>query len=151
MSNQQRDSSRGSSSSSDSDIKGNRTRFAQATTVISPIDPSKERGRSPFADPPDAAKQAQHQIADVGFGYVADNDPARHAAYPPFTPASPLKSALKTPGTLNPLSPTFRQEVVLEIEEKKTRKDNARDIVSSMPFRSSNRFLTRFPRESKSE
>jgi hypothetical protein len=103
--------------------------------VISPIDPSKG-AQSPFADPPDAmSKEAQHHVSDVGFGYV-NNESTQHAYYPPLTPASPLKSALKTPGTartLNPFSPTFREEVILEKEEKKTQKDNARDIVS-FPF-----------------
>ncbi|EED21717.1 conserved hypothetical protein [Talaromyces stipitatus ATCC 10500] len=138
MSNQQnpisimRSSSRSSSSSSASDFKSPRTaRFAEATTVISPIDPS-EGARSPFADPPASTmKEAQHHVSDVGFGYVADNDPSRYASYPPMTPASPLKSALKTPGTartLNPFSPTFREEVKLEKEEVKTARENKRDL-----------------------
>ncbi|OKL60814.1 hypothetical protein UA08_03914 [Talaromyces atroroseus] len=128
-----RTASTASSSSSSSDLKSPRmARFAEATTVISPIDPSQDPARSPFADPPDAmSKEAQHHVSDVGFGYVNDSDPARHAYHPPLTPASPLKSALKTPGTartLNPFSPTFREEVILEKEEKKTQRDNARDI-----------------------
>jgi hypothetical protein len=75
----------------------------------------------------------QHHVSDVGFGYVAENDASVHASQPPLTPASPLKSALKTPGTartLNPLSPTFHQEVNLEKHEKTTEKENARDLVS---------------------
>lgn len=129
-----RSSSRSSSDSSSSDFRSPRTaRFAEATTVISPIDPSQDPARSPFADPPSSMeKEPQHHVSDVGFGYVADNDPARHAAYnPPLTPGSPLKSALKTPGTartLNPFSPTFREEVMLEKEEKKTQRENARDL-----------------------
>jgi hypothetical protein len=126
-----RSMSRSSSSSSSSDFKSPRTaRFAEATTVISPIDPN-HGAQSPFADPPTGAgKQAQHHVSDVGFGYVADNDSSRYANMP-MTPASPLKSALKTPGTartLNPFSPTFREEVKLEKEEMKTAKENKRDL-----------------------
>jgi hypothetical protein len=116
-----------SGSSSHSSLKSPRTaRFAEETTVISPV-----AGHSPFADP-SSEKAPQPHVSDVGFGYVADSDPSRHAAQPPLTPASPLKSALKTPGTartLNPLSPTFRQELRLEKEEKKSERQNARDLV----------------------
>jgi len=53
----------------------------------------------------------------------------------PLTPRSPMKSALKPPGTpgrfLDPRSPTFKEEVALEKEEEKTDKQNAADIVSS--------------------
>lgn len=121
-----------SGSSSGSSLKSPRTaRFAEATTVVSPIGPS-ESGQSPFADPP-AMAESQHHISDVGFGYVADNDASRHVSHPPLSPASPLKSALKSPGTartLNPLSPTFREELNLEKQEKKTERENARDLVS---------------------
>ncbi|KKY28085.1 hypothetical protein UCRPC4_g00665 [Phaeomoniella chlamydospora] len=59
--------------------------------------------------------------SDVGFGYIADN-----------SASPPLKSALKTPGTagrmLNPLSPTFREEQILEKEEEKTEAQNAKDL-----------------------
>lgn len=45
-----------------------------------------------------------------------------------------MKSALKPPGTpgrfLDPRSPTFKEEVVLENEEEKTEKQNAADVVS---------------------
>lgn len=52
-----------------------------------------------------------------------------------MTPASPLKSAMKVPGTPgrridNPLSPTFREEQILEKHENMTDKENARDLVS---------------------
>lgn len=52
----------------------------------------------------------------------------------PMTPRSPLKSALKVPGTpgrglANPLSPTFREEEQLEQREKLTEKEQARDLV----------------------
>ena len=51
-----------------------------------------------------------------------------------MTPNSPLKSALKVPGTpgrLNPLSPTFKEEQILEKSEEKTEKENAKDLVGS--------------------
>jgi hypothetical protein len=53
----------------------------------------------------------------------------------PMTPRSPLKSAMKVPGTpgralQNPMSPTFLEEQVLEKREKMTEKEQARDLVS---------------------
>ncbi|KAI4128158.1 MAG: hypothetical protein LQ338_002860 [Usnochroma carphineum] len=127
-----------SSSSSGLSLKTPRAaRFAEATSVNSPIDPSTN-GRSPFADPPQTRTthlMPQPQPSDVGFGYVADNQASKHASYAgvevPLTPASPLKSALKPPGTpgrLNPLSPTFREEQMLEKHEEKAEKENARDL-----------------------
>ena len=54
----------------------------------------------------------------------------------PMTPRSPLKSAMKVPGTArsfaNPLSPTFREEQILEAREKSTDKDQARDLVGAL-------------------
>jgi hypothetical protein len=118
-----------SGSSSTSSLKASRTtRFAESTTVYSPVEPTEKSGLS-FADP----AGSQPHVSDVGFGYVNENDPSRHASHPPLTPASPLRSALKTPGTagrLNPLSPTFKEELMLEKREKITEKDNARDVVS---------------------
>lgn len=77
---------------------------------------------------------AQPQPSDVGFGYMADNRASKHASFTevPMTPNSPLKSALKVPGTpgrLNPLSPTFQEEQVLEKSEEHTEKRNAKDLV----------------------
>ncbi|EMR61840.1 hypothetical protein UCREL1_11247 [Eutypa lata UCREL1] len=51
----------------------------------------------------------------------------------PMTPKSPLKSALRVPGTPgrrfdNPLSPTFREEEILEKREKDTDKEQAKDL-----------------------
>ncbi len=111
-------------------------RFAEATSVNSPIGPTAP-GRSPFADPPQTRHMMpQPQPSDVGFGYVSDNQPSKHASFAgveiPLTPASPLKSALKVPGTpgrLNPLSPTFREEQVVEKQEEDTEKRNASDLV----------------------
>lgn len=123
---------RSSSSSSDSSLKQPRTpRFAEATSVYSPIDKV-----SPFADPPVQGKttsvMAQAQPSDIGFGYIAQND--EHVEVP-MTPASPLKSAMKMPGATsrwveNPLSPTFREEQVLEKKEQLTEKEQAKDLVS---------------------
>ena len=91
--------------------------------------------------------QPQPQPSDVGFGYMSENDASRHATYPgmaleeeggskympPPTPGSPLKSALKVPGTpgrlINPLSPTFQEEQVLEKQEEMTDKRQAKDLV----------------------
>src|ERR1700738_4442585 len=123
-----------SSESSTESLKAPRTpRFAEATTVYSPIEPSKE-GRSPFADPPKTKTQfamAQAQPSDIGFGYISDN---RHSQVVemPLSPASPLKSAMKVPGTArridNPLSPTFREEQILEKHETLTEKEQAKDL-----------------------
>ncbi|KAL8781144.1 MAG: hypothetical protein Q9213_006144 [Squamulea squamosa] len=127
-----------SSSSSGLSLKTPRTaRFAEATSVNSPIDPSTT-GKSLFADPQTRTTHLmpQPQPSDVGFGYVADNQPSKHSSFVgvevPLTPASPLKSALKVPGTpgrqLNPLSPTFREEQILEKHEEKAEKENAKDL-----------------------
>ena len=73
------------------------------------------------------------QPSDVGFGYVSETQASKHAsmAEVPMTPNSPLKSALKTPGTgkENPLSPTFKEEEALEKAEEHTDKQNAKDLV----------------------
>ena len=145
---------RTSSSSSVPSLKSPRTaRFAEATSVNSPIEPL-DKSRSPFADPvpPTNHYQPQAQPSDIGFGYMADNDPSKHAMYPqaiemeetdpnylaPATPGpmkSPLKSAMKSPGAksfgaANPLSPTFREEQILEKHEESTEKVQAKDLVS---------------------
>lgn len=57
----------------------------------------------------------------------------------PMTPASPLKSAMRIPGTParkfeNPLSPTFREEEILEKREKDTDLEQSKDVVSSIDF-----------------
>ncbi|KEZ44380.1 Uncharacterized protein SAPIO_CDS3363 [Scedosporium apiospermum] len=114
-----------SSSSSDSSLKPPRTpRFAEATSVHSPIDGD---GRSPFADPVDASTKPQ--VADVGFGYITTQE----VNAPPLSPRSPLKSAMRVPGTPgrrldNPLSPTFREEDMLEKREARTDKEQQRDL-----------------------
>ena len=113
------------SSSSENSLKPPRTpRFAEATSVHSPVD-----GRSPFADP-EKSHVAQAQPGDIGFGYINN----RESVAVPMTPRSPLKSAMKVPGTParfnnNPLSPTFREEDILEKREAATDKEQARDVV----------------------
>ncbi|KAK3395868.1 hypothetical protein B0T20DRAFT_47413 [Sordaria brevicollis] len=119
-------SSNDSSSTSSSLAKPPRTpRFAEATSVHSPVD-----GRQlPFSD---KSEVAHAQPGDVGFGYIG-NGGNRESVAMPMTPRSPLKSALKVPGTpgrglANPLSPTFREEEQLEQREKLTEKEQARDL-----------------------
>lgn len=121
-------------------------RFAEATAVNSPIEPGLT-GRNPFKDPPLTATthyMAQPQPADVGFGYINKHDSVEmpdenQGYYAPNTPKtgglkSPLKSAMKTPGAapkeLNAIfSPTFKNEDLLEKQEKQTEKEQERDIV----------------------
>ena len=140
--------SRTSTSSSTLSLKPPRTpRFAEATAVHSPIEPTKT-GSSPFADPPGTMINHYHpqpQPSDVGFGYISENAPLRNLADPgmpveedgtrSLPPKSPLKSALRVPGTPgrqieNPLSPTFQEEQILEKRELDTDRDNAKDLVS---------------------
>lgn len=68
----------------------------------------------------------------------------------PQTPGSPLKSAMRIPGTPgrkidNPLSPTFREEQILEKHEDMTDKEQANDLVcsnnKSFSAKCANRFL----------
>ena len=123
---------RNSSDSSVSSLKSPRTaRFAEATTVHSPVDAPESR-KSPFADPPIQQTTTNADVSDVGFGYVAASDPAQHASHRQ-PPTSPLKSALKVPGTpgrtLNPMSPTFKEEFYVEKHEKLADKENAQDVV----------------------
>ncbi|KAK4454635.1 hypothetical protein QBC34DRAFT_137737 [Podospora aff. communis PSN243] len=116
-------SSASTSSTSSSLAKPPRTpRFAEATAVHSPIEPKK----LPFSE---RSQVPQAQPGDVGFGYI-DN---RESVSMPMTPRSPLKSAMKAPGTpgrgfTNPLSPTFKEEQDLEKREKKTEKQQAKDL-----------------------
>lgn len=127
-----------SSSSSDSSLKVPRTpRFAEATSVYSPIEPTVS-GKSPFADPARDRPQShlpQAQPSDIGFGYLSHDDLSQYSqgVEVPQTPASPLKSAMRVPGTPgrridNPLSPTFREEQILEKEEELTEKEQAKDL-----------------------
>lgn len=120
-------------------------RFAEATTVYSPIEPS-QKSRNPFVDPPTNHYIPQPQPADFGFGYLhkishesVEMEETDRKYLPPPTPAtpmrSPLKSALKSPGAppkdLSAIkSPTFREEQVLEKAELATDKEQVRDLVS---------------------
>ncbi|KIX06562.1 uncharacterized protein Z518_04538 [Rhinocladiella mackenziei CBS 650.93] len=113
-----------------------KARFAEATSVFSPASGPGEH-TSPFADPQmDNPNNEGPKPSDVGFGYISDNQPVeQHATIrgdPNGTAGPPLKSALKTPGTanrlLNPLSPTFREEQILEKEELKTEIQQAKDL-----------------------
>jgi hypothetical protein len=112
------------------------TRFAEATTVHSPVKGPKDHW-SPFADPP-KMEEAEPKPSDVGFGYISNDTIEQQVTMksdPNGQAGAPLKSALKTPGTpgrlLNPLSPTFREEQVLEKEEEKTEVQQAKDLVWS--------------------
>ncbi|KAK3310022.1 uncharacterized protein B0T15DRAFT_21707 [Chaetomium strumarium] len=115
-----------SDSTSSSLAKPPRTpRFAEATAVHSPIEPRK----LPFSE---KSEIAQAQPGDVGFGYIGAGA-NRESIAVPMTPRSPLKSAMKVPGTpgralQNPMSPTFLEEQVLEKREKMTEKEQARDL-----------------------
>ena len=70
---------------------------------------------------------------------MSQSDRLKHTSIEvPLTPRSPMKSALRPPGTpgrfLDPRSPTFQEEVNLEKEELKTEKQNAADLVSHLPL-----------------
>lgn len=121
-----RSSSTDSSSSTSSIGKPPRTpRFAEATSIHSPV----ESTGNGFGD---RNVVPQSQPGDIGFGYISNN---RESAAVPMSPRSPLKSAMKAPGTpgrgLNPLSPTFREEQMLEKREESTEKEQAKDLVCS--------------------
>lgn len=126
---------RSSSESSGASLKSPRTaRFAEATTIHSPIEQS---AGSPFADPP---KTQSGGVGDVGFGYV--NDPAQ--AEDTMPPVSPLPTGLRVPKSavsLNPLSPTFREEYMLGKHEQHAEKENARDLRIKLRVRIAKIFL----------
>jgi hypothetical protein len=134
-------------------------KFAEATAIVSPVDTRKST--NPFKDPPTNHYMPQPQVADLGFGYVG-----KRASYDsveieetdekylaPMTPKTPLKSAMKSPGAAPRnleamLSPTFREEQVLEKTEKMTDKEQVRDLVSLLSSRCA--LLTRAEIESAS-
>ncbi|GAW18146.1 hypothetical protein ANO14919_076200 [Xylariales sp. No.14919] len=123
-----RSSSTDGSYTTTSSLKPPRTpRFAEATTVHSPIEPQTS---NPFGDRDEVSQVTQAQPADVGFGYIND-DTRTQTINVPMTPKTPLKSAMKVPGTpgrgLNPLSPTFREEDILEAREKDTEAAQKKD------------------------
>ncbi|KAF2109069.1 hypothetical protein BDV96DRAFT_652306 [Lophiotrema nucula] len=126
-------------------VKTPRTaRFAEATSVYSPID-----ARSPFNDPPTNHYKPQPQVSDVGFGYVSgvEMEETDRKYLPPPTPMTPLKSALKSPGApprtqeTMILSPTFREEQMLEKQELSTDKEQAKDLKVKIRVRMAKIFL----------
>ncbi|OSS55196.1 hypothetical protein B5807_01751 [Epicoccum nigrum] len=140
---------RNTDDSTSSKVKTPRSaRFAEATSVYSPIDAPK----SPFASYPTNHYKPQPQVSDVGFGYVQtvemeETDPRY---LPPPTPrGAPLKSALKSPGAppRTPgrpsmiLSPTFREERDLEKQEVSLEKEQAKDIKVKVRVRIAKIFL----------
>lgn len=144
--------------SMDSYTSSNRTarpaRFAEATSVLSPVEPS-EASKNAFLN----CHESEPKPADVGFGYLSPKDPSRKCSFPgqsqvtdadrrfapPHAPMSPLKSALKSPGTPrrfdNPLSPAFREEDVLEKRELETEKEQAKDLKVKYRVRIAKLFL----------
>ena len=132
---------RTNSEESSKSLKSPRTpRFAEATSVNSPIDGPSTAGRSPFHEVSTTQHlAAQPQPSDVGFGYIGERASAQpgRATEVLASPRSPLKSALKSPGAPpreikhNPLSPTWREEAALEKCEELNDKDQARDVVST--------------------
>ncbi|KAJ4301033.1 hypothetical protein N0V90_003123 [Kalmusia sp. IMI 367209] len=127
-------------------VKTPRTaRFAEATSVYSPIDPPQ---RSPFEYPTNHYKP-QAQISDVGFGYVQpiEMEETDRKYLPPPTPKTPLRSALKSPGApprtteTMILSPTFREEQILEKREVSTEKEQAQDLKVKVRVRIAKIFL----------
>ncbi|KAK5132455.1 hypothetical protein LTR08_009066 [Meristemomyces frigidus] len=111
-------------------------RFAEATAVNSPV----EARKFPFSERTLSNHyMAQPQPSDVGFGYVnrvesVEMPDTDNNDYPsmPRTPG-PLKSAMKTPGGAprdfrNMLSPTFKEDEVLEKHEAQTEKTQAQDL-----------------------
>jgi hypothetical protein len=113
-------------------------RFAEATSVYSPIDPP----RSPLSYPTNHYKPQPQvsDVGDVGFGYVqsVEMEETDRKYLPPPTPKTPLRSALKSPGApprtteTMILSPTFREEQVLEKHEEMTEQEQQKDLVCSL-------------------
>jgi hypothetical protein len=126
-------------------------RFAEATAVYSPIEPSEKS--NPFADPPTNHYAPQAQPSDVGFGYLREQhisvemeetDPKYLPPPTPMTPLrSPLKSAMKSPGAppknMNAiLSPTFHDDDVMEKAEQDTDKVQEQDLVCVIEYHMNN-------------
>ncbi|CZT18490.1 uncharacterized protein RCC_04335 [Ramularia collo-cygni] len=117
-------------------------RFAEATAVNSPIEPSTTGKANFTSQPASRSYMAQPQVSDVGFGYVNKHESVEmpNTDYePPLTaksvsfPKTALKSAMKTPGAPPKnleamLSPTFREEHALEKHEQHTDKEQVKDL-----------------------
>ncbi|KAI5307923.1 hypothetical protein KEM55_007045 [Ascosphaera atra] len=72
-------------------------------------------------------------VSDFGFGFAGNPRVLSPMAHTPGTaPHSPMKSALRSPMsqpyTASIMSPTFREEQILDHYEKVTEKENARDL-----------------------
>lgn len=128
------------SSENSGDVRTPRAaRFAEATSVNSPVEPP----RVPLPYPTNHYKP-QPQVADVGFGYMqpVEMEETDRKYLPPPAPMSPLRSAMKSPGApprtpggaASIMSPTFRQEQMLEKREAMTDKEQAKDLVSLLEF-----------------
>jgi hypothetical protein len=140
------DSSDSSTQSSISKSTLRMPRFAEATSVNSPIDPAPAM-QIPLPRPLTNTYQPQLQPHEIGFGYIGNADNTSGYLGPgvemPLTPFTPLKSAMRTPGAPprnfdnpfsptfqeNPLSPTFKEERALEQREGHTDKEQAKDLV----------------------
>lgn len=126
-------------SESNPSLKSPRTpRFAEATSVISPIDPP-DTAKLPATARSTQFLQPVAQPADVGFGYIQNekHTSQSRSVEVPFTPASPLKSAMRTPGAPPKsamFSPTWDEEAMLEKQEALTEVEQAKDVVSSSSF-----------------
>lgn len=123
-------------------------RFAEATSVNSPIEPS-ETSRN-FDSPIHASYRPQPQPGDVGFGYINDRRSVQEMPHVemPASPKSPLKSAMRLPGTgprnldnamKSPtfapslmMSPTWREEKLLERKTTLNDREQQRDLVSCL-------------------
>ncbi|KAF1984558.1 hypothetical protein K402DRAFT_395576 [Aulographum hederae CBS 113979] len=140
---------RSSTDSSTLSVKTPRTaRFAEATAVNSPIDPPAS-SKVAFDSIPTNHYLPQPQPSDIGFGYLGGHQSVEMEEtdtryLPPPTPKtplrSPLKSALKSPGNAprdfgNVLSPTFKEEQILEKEELETEKHQVKDLKSKTRVR----------------
>lgn len=117
-------------------LKSPRTpRFAEATSVESPIDPPAT-SRSAFPEHKSQYLAPQAQPGDIGFGYIGHRESVQYgqAVEMPLSARSPLKSALRSPGApvrkieQNPLSPTWNEEEKLEKMEESTEKEQAKDL-----------------------
>jgi hypothetical protein len=123
-------------------------RFAEATSVYSPVDGP----RAPL-DYPTNHYRPQPQVSDVGLSYVAsvEMEETDNRYLPPPTPRTPggaLKSAMKspgapprTPGMASIMSPTFREEEKLERQEASTEKEQAKDLKAKVRVRIAKIFL----------
>lgn len=121
-------------------------RFAEATSVHSPVEPP----RIPLPVPTNHYKP-QPQVADIGFGYMqsVEMEETDRKYLPPPAPMTPLKSAMKSPGApprtpggaASIMSPTFMQEQALEKREVKAEKEQANDMKIKVRVRIAKIFL----------